>query len=211
MLKYESRSWPGADDEHAPVDRDGRHRRAARVEDDDDPGAARPRARAPASTFETKTWPASPPPARRQPIVGTPGHRRELEVVGGGVAARAREGDEVGDRRTVRSTSSGSGGPPRPIADHDHVAVAREPATQGARRRRSSRRACPRRSRAIDGHRELLETRRVEAKVGADVGEPGRKRARGPAEPLARAEHRLVREVDDQPPRRRSRSSSGTP
>ena len=39
--------------------------------------------------------------------------------------------------------------------------------------------------------------RGVEAKVGADVREPGRQRARGPGKPRVRAEDRLVRQVDD--------------
>ncbi len=38
---------------------------------------------------------------------------------------------------------------------------------------------------------------RVEAEVGADVRTPERERARGPQQPLARPEHRLVGEVDD--------------
>ena len=44
---------------------------------------------------------------------------------------------------------------------------------------------------------ERLQLRRVEAEVGADVRETRRERARRPLEPLDRAEHGLVGEVDD--------------
>ena len=47
-------------------------------------------------------------------------------------------------------------------------------------------------------HADLLEPLRVEAKVGADVGEAGRERTRRPAEALAGAEHGLVGEIDDE-------------
>ena len=43
---------------------------------------------------------------------------------------------------------------------------------------------------------EGLELRRIEAKVGADVGEARRKCPRGPAKPLGRPEHGLVGQVD---------------
>ena len=51
---------------------------------------------------------------------------------------------------------------------------------------------------AIDGQLERLEVGRIEAKVGADVRQPGCERPRRPAEPLGRAEHGLVGEVDDE-------------
>ena len=54
-------------------------------------------------------------------------------------------------------------------------------------------------ARADDGDRRQLERRergRIEAEVGADVGDAGGERTRDPAEALGRAEHRLVREVD---------------
>ena len=65
---------------------------------------------------------------------------------------------------------------------------------------------------AIERQLERLEARRVEAEVGADVRQPGRERARRPAEALGRAEHGLVREVDDdlgvrRSPRRAARRS----
>ena len=78
-----------ADDEHATVGRDRRDRRAAAVEDDDVGRGARRRGARLRRTFDTNGRPASPPPARRQPIVTTPVDGRDLEVVGGGVAAGA--------------------------------------------------------------------------------------------------------------------------
>ena len=48
------------------------------------------------------------------------------------------------------------------------------------------------------GKRERLELRRVEAKVGSDVREAGGKDAAREPEALLRAEHRLVREIDDE-------------
>ena len=44
--------------------------------------------------------------------------------------------------------------------------------------------------------RDRLERRRLEAKVGADVRQPERKRTRRPQHPLPRPEHRLVGEID---------------
>ena len=46
------------------------------------------------------------------------------------------------------------------------------------------------------GERERLEGGRVEAEVRPDVREPAREHAAGDGEALARAEHRLVGEVD---------------
>ena len=46
--------------------------------------------------------------------------------------------------------------------------------------------------------RERLQLGRVEAKVGADVGEAGGEYAAREPEALPRAEHRLVREIDDE-------------
>src|SRR5579884_1922835 len=71
--------------------------------------------RAPSPTFETATPPASPPPARRQPIVGTPvsaASSRWSDAAWRPLRASATRSSTVGGV----STSSGSGGPPRPIA-----------------------------------------------------------------------------------------------
>ena len=48
------------------------------------------------------------------------------------------------------------------------------------------------------GQRERLELRRVEAEVGADVRQPRGEHAAREPEALARAEHGLVGEVDDE-------------
>ena len=50
----------------------------------------------------------------------------------------------------------------------------------------------------IDGSGKRLQRGRVEAEVGADVREPGREHAAREPEPLSRAEHGLVGEVDDE-------------
>ncbi len=65
---------------------------------------------------------------------------------------------------------SGDGRLPDPLAQPDH-----------GERRRSDR----------------MQGGRVEAEVGADIRKPESQGTRSPEEPLARAEHRLVREVDD--------------
>ena len=144
MLKWESTSWPGADDEHARVDRDRRDRGPARVEDDDvrralgrQPRALRRRSRrTPAGEPAARTAAAD----RRDAADG-----RDLEVVGGRVPAGARELDKVVDRRPLLD-HLGLGRAAAAHRDHDHVVVARE---QRARcpRRRSSPRACRPRSR----------------------------------------------------------------
>ena len=54
-------------------------------------------------------------------------------------------------------------------------------------------------SRADDGDRrqfERLEGRRLEPKVGSDIGQSLRQRSRRPAQPFGRAEHGLVGEID---------------
>ena len=73
-------------------------------------GSSSTASRAPSRTFETATAPARPPPQRRQPTVSTPGERRGLEVVGGGVAAAARELEQRLDVRRDRRR------PPAPAA-----------------------------------------------------------------------------------------------
>jgi hypothetical protein len=115
-------------------------------------------------------------------------------VIGRGVTACVRAGDELLERR--RSLDDLRLQRPAPAhRDDDHVAVAREEpcelhrdggladALAGADHR--DRRQVERR-----------ERRRVEAEVGADVRQPGGERARHPAEALGRAEHGLVAQVD---------------
>ena len=121
--------------------------------------------------------------------------------------AATRERDEIGERRR-RLDQLGLGRPAPSHRDHDDVAVAGE---QPREMRRDGGLAD-----ALAGadHRdrrqlERLVDGRVEAEVGADVRQAGRERARGPAEALGRAEHRLVREVDDHLGVRRSRRRAG--
>ena len=159
--------------------------------------------RAPASTFEVNTAPASPPPARRQPIVVTPQRSARLEMVGSRMTAGTPERDQVGDLGRLLD-HLGLARPSAAHRDDDDVAVAGEqpremPGDGGLADALAG---------ADDGDRrqlERLELRRIEAEVGADVREPGRERARGPAKPLGRPEHGLVGEVDDELGARRSR------
>ena len=93
--------------------------------------------------------------------------------------------------------TSGSGGPPRPIAT-----------TTTLRSRAYNRAACaviavfptrlPVPMIPIEGSGKRLEHGRVEAKVRADVREPGGEHAARKPEALLRPEHRLVREIDDE-------------
>ncbi len=105
-----------------------------------------------------------------------------------------RERDQLLDGRRCRDQL----GLRRPAAAHrnnDHVPLAREQ----AREVRSDGRLPDALARPDDCDRrqlERLEHRRIEPEVGADVREAGRERARGPAHPLGRPEHRLVREID---------------
>ena len=118
-----------ADDEDAAVGGDGRQRRAAPVEEDQ-VGLERGRQpRRPPSTFETATAPASPPPQRRQPTVGTPATSAVSRWSEAAWRPAPRELEEVVDRRPHARSTSGSGGPPRPIAT----------TTTAARRARAAR------------------------------------------------------------------------
>ena len=105
-------------------------------------------------------------------------------MVGGGVAARAREREQLLDARAACSTSSGAGGPPRPIVTTHDLAVRGEQAGEVGGDAPSSRPACRCRSRRSTAP-SISSKRRVEAEVGADVGEPGGERPRGPVEALA--------------------------
>ena len=159
--------------------------------------------RAPSATFETNTAPASPPPARRQPIVGTPAS-----------AAISRWSDAACRPARESAISSSSGrrrlddlGLRRPAAAHrddDDVAVAREQ----AREVRGDSRLPDALARADHGDRrqlERLEHRRVEPEVGADVRQ-ARPRARArPSGTARRARAPARRRGRRPPPRQRSR------
>ena len=78
-------------------------------------GASDAASRAPSSTFDANGAPAMPPPARRQPIVGTPASA----AVSRWSDAAWRPARESATRSSTLGgavTSSGSAGPPRPIA-----------------------------------------------------------------------------------------------
>ena len=178
-VEVRSRGRCAPDDEHATRGRDRRDRRPAPVEQ------RRRRARAPRPAARRRRRsrrrraPASPPPARRQPIVGTPvsaAVSRWSEAAWRPARESATRSSTVGGV----STSSGSGGPPRPIATTTTSPVAREQAREVAgdgglpdplpgaddRERRQL---------------ERLERRRVEAEVRADVRQAGGERARAPS------------------------------
>ena len=177
--------------------------------------AARRRASAPSSTFEANVAPARPPPERRQPIVGTPASAavsRWSEAACRPARDRARSSSTPGGA----SISSGSGGPPRPIAT-----------TTTSRSRASERATCPVTAvfpTRLPGpdhgerrQRERLERRRVEAEVGADVGQPSGERVRGEPEAGRRVHARARRTGRRRPPARAAArpssmlATSGTP
>ena len=184
-----------ADDEDAAVDGDRWHGRPARVEDDQVGlllgGKARPveHVRDEHPTGETAAGsPAADGAQTRQ--------RRELEMVGGSVAPGAGELDEVGDRRRLLDELGLARAAP-PHRHDDDVAIARGkrgdvPGDGGLAD------ALAGADHADRGDGDLLEPRRVEAEVGADVRQPRRERPRRPPEALAGSEHGLVREVDDE-------------
>ena len=152
--------------------------------------------RAPSATFETNAAPASPPPARRQPIVGTP---QSAAISRWSEAAWRPARESATSSSTVggASTSSGSAGRPGP-----------------SRRRRTSRSRASRRARCA-GHRGLADAlarsrspRSTGSSNGSSCGGSKRKSAPTYGSPAAsardaqrkrsaRPEHRLVGEVDD--------------
>ena len=151
--------------------------------------------RAPAATFEIddaarQTAARSTAADRRHAR-----ERRDLEMVGRGVAAGLRAGDELLDGRRrldelrLRRTAAAH-------RDDDDAPVAREEASQ-VRGDRGLPDPLPGPDHRDRRQLERLELRRVEPEIGADVREPGRERPRRPLEPLERAEHGLVRQVDD--------------
>ena len=116
-------------------------------------------------------------------------------MVGCGVTARPRELDERLDvGGTV--TTSGSGGPPRPMATTTTSLLGREQAGEMARDR-----GLPDSLAGTDDRdrraRERRALGRIEAEVRADVRNTQGEHATHEREALFRAEHRLVREIDD--------------
>ena len=184
---------PVADEQHAPVDRDRRDRRAARVEDDD-VGLALGREARPLLDVRDEDLPREPAAGAAAADRGHAADRGDLEVVGGGVPPGARQLDEVGDGRPLLDHLR-LGRAAAAHRDHDHVAVAREQRGQ-VRRERGLPHPLAGADHGDRRQREVGIRRRVEAEVGADVGEAGGERLRRPAEAILRPEHRLVGQVD---------------
>ena len=122
------------------------------------------------------------------------GERGGLEMVGGGVPARARECDQVVERRRRLDELRLR----RSAAAHRHdddATVAGEDAGDVARHRGLPDPL----AQADHGERRSLdriERSRVESEVGADVGQPEGECAGGPEHALTRPEHGLVGQVD---------------
>ncbi len=198
MLRCESRSWCGADHEHAPVDRDRRDRRAARVEDDD---VGRPLGGEPCALDHVRDEDL----AREAAAGATAADRRHAgrrAAISRWSEAAWRPVRESATRSSTVGRRSISSGVARPAAAHrddDDVAVAGEQRGE-MRGDRGLADALARTDHRDRRHVGLPRRvgRRVEAKVGAEVRQPGGKRARRPAEALLGPEHGLVGEVDDE-------------
>ena len=206
-----------ADDEHAPPVATGGS--AAPLPSKTTSSGPRLSARrAPSSTFETTTAPASPPPQRRQPTVSTPAERGGLEVVGGRVAAGARELDERLDGRR-HPNDLRLGRPAAPHRDDDDAPVL----GRGGARRSPVTAVFPTRfpvpTTASDGSANGRERRRLEAEVGPLVRHAERehaarerasaRRARARARRRGRARARAVRRRS--PPRCPPRAARRSP
>ena len=149
----------------------------------------------PSTTFETATAPASPPPQRRHPTVVTPA-TTAVSRWSEAACRPLRESSSSVSTVGRATTTSGSGGPPLPIATTT-VAPRRGEAPGDVAR--DGRLADPLAG-ADHGERRDVDDgrrRRVEAEVGALVGDAEREDAAREREPLRRAEHRLVGEVED--------------
>ena len=175
------------------VDLDRGDRGSAAVEDDDVGPALGRECRAGRNVRdEDRAGQPAPGPAtadRRHA-----GERRDLEVVGRGMATRARELDELVERRRRLDDLRVS----RAAATHRHhddAAVAREEPCEMRCHGRLPH-ALARADHRDRGQLERLELRRVEPEVRADVGQSLGQRLRGPAEAAGRPEHGLVGEVD---------------
>ncbi len=151
--------------------------------------------RAPSATFDVATAPASPPPQRRQPTVATP---TSAAVSRWSDAACRPERESSISASTVGGTviTSGSGGPPRPIATTTtscsaESSLARCPVTAVFPTR------FPVPTTAIEGSAKGSSRRRIEPEVRPDVRDAAGQHPAGERETLGRAEHGLVGEVDD--------------
>ena len=115
---------PVADEQDAPVDRDRRYRRAARVEEDDVRLAL---GREAGACDDVRDEHLAREPAARTAAADRrhAGDGRDLEVVRGGVPAGARELDEVVDGRPVLD-HLGLGRAAAAHRDHDDVVLLRE-------------------------------------------------------------------------------------
>ena len=116
-------------------------------------------------------------------------------MVGGGVPPGARQLEQLGDRRR-RLDHFGLRRPSPPHRDDDDLPLAREPSRDVSCHGRLPH--------ALAGsdhrdrrQRKRLEDRRVEPEVGPDVWEPLREDVARQPEPLRRAHHRLVGQIDD--------------
>ena len=183
------------DDEDPAGGGDGRDRRAAAVEEHE---LGRELDREPRSLVHVRDGDRTGETAAAAPAADRldPGQRSGLEVVGGGVAAAARELEQRLDVRRHRDDLRLRRTAPPHRDDDDAPVAGVEPG-----RMRGDRSLADPLAGADDpdrGKRERLERGRVEAKVGADVRETGREHAAREPEPLPRPEHRLVGEVDDE-------------
>ena len=147
-------------------------------------------------TFETNDLAGEPaagaPAADRRHA----GDRGDLEVVGGGVPAGARERDEVGDRRAAARRAPARPARRGPSRRRPRRGRARA-ASRGAPRPRSSRRACRCRSRRSTARRSGSNTGGSKRKSAPTYGSPAASARDAQRNRSAGAEHRLVGEVDD--------------
>ncbi len=155
-----------ADHEHTTVGRDRRDRRAAAVEDDDVGAALHGEAR----TFvhiRHERLPGEPAAGTAAADGDDAGHGRDLEVVGGGVAAGACEGDELLDARRRRDRL-GLGRSATTHRHDDDVPVAGEKPRK-VRRDRCLANSLSGSDHGDRGRIDLPIGRGVESEVGSDV------------------------------------------
>ena len=142
--------------------------------------------------------PDRPPPQRRAPTVATPASTassRKSEAAC--IPARERASScSTPTGASDGATSSGSAGPPRPIA----TTTTSRPAACSSRAACAETAVLPTRLPVpIDRQRRVLERLRhgrTQLEVGALVGQPGGKRVRGQPQPPFLAQHRLVGQVE---------------
>ena len=193
-------------DEDPRVGRDRRHRGAAAVEDDEIGLERGGELRA----FEDVVGERRARQARRPRGGSRPSARRRAPPSRDGRTPRgARRARARRARRRVGgvSTQLRLGRPAAPHRDDDDATVAREQRGRRARSPPSCRRACPCRSPRATERRHGSNDGGSKRKSAPTYGSPSASAPRRPEHPLARAEHRLVGEVDDDrpPPPRRAR------